>query len=273
MKGQWYPGHMARAHRVIKDLLKHVDVVIEVIDARVPASSRNRDIDALVGAKHRIIAMNKADLAAVAETDRWSAFFAAQGHQVAVLSATEGRGIRQLTAAVQASANPRAGGRARRAMIMGIPNVGKSSLINRLAGQAKARTGGLPGVTRGQQWVRVGSAFELLDLPGTLSPRLTDPDVAFRLAVTGALEAGAFDEVEATLGLLEHIQSQRPEALPERYGVAPGSPQEVLNGIAAARGLLRAGGLPDPARAAQVVLSEFRSGRLGRFTLDPVPTT
>ncbi len=273
MKGQWYPGHMARTKRVVKDLLKHVDVVIEVIDARVPASSRNPDVDALVGGKRRIIAMNKADLAAVAETARWSAFFARQGHQAVVLTATEGKGIHELAAAVQASAGARAGGRARRAMLLGIPNVGKSSLINRLVRRAKTRTGALPGVTRGQQWVRVGSAFELLDLPGTLPPRLNDPDVVFRLAVTGALEAGAFDEVEAARKLIEYLQSERPEVLQERYGVAPGSPQGVLDGIAAARGLLRAGGgTPDATRAAQVVLSEFRSGRLGRFTLDPAPS-
>lgn len=272
MKGQWYPGHMARTNRVVKELLKHVDVVIEVIDARVPASSRNPDVDALVGAKHRIIAMNKADLAEVTQTARWSAFFVGQGHQVAVLTATAGRGIRELTAAVQASGNPRAGGRARRAMLMGIPNVGKSSLINRLAGRAKTRTGALPGVTRGPQWVRVGSAFELLDLPGTLPPRLGDQDVVFRLAVTGALEPGAFDEVEGALRLAEFLQAARPGVLFERYGVRPGTGQETLDAIAVARGLLRAGGLPDAARAAQVLLSEFRTGRLGRFTLDPAPT-
>ncbi len=273
MKGQWYPGHMARTKRVVKDLLKHVDVVIEVIDARVPASSRNPDVDALVGEKHRIIAMNKSDLAAVAETARWSAFFVRQGHQVAVLAATEGQGVRALTAAVEASARPRAGGRPRRAMLMGIPNVGKSSLINRLAKRAKTRTGALPGVTRGPQWVRVGSAFELLDLPGTLPPRLGDQEVVFRLAVTGALEAGAFDEVQAAMGLLEYLKTVGPGVIEGRYGVVPGSAEAVLEGIAVARGLLRAGGLPDLSRGAQVLLSEFRTGRLGRFTLDPVPPT
>ena len=272
MKGQWYPGHMARTKRIIRDLTRHVDVVIEVIDARIPASSRNPDVDALIGGKRRIIAMNKADLAAPAETARWLAFLAARGSQAVALATTEGWGMRELAAAVQAVGRPQDRGRPRRAILIGIPNVGKSSLINRLAGRAKTRTGALPGVTRGPQWVRVGNAFELLDLPGTLPPRLSDDTAVFRLAVTGALEAAAFDEVEVALELIRYLSRVRPEALVERYGVESGPAEGVLEGLAVARGLLRSGGLPDVSRGARVLLSEFRTGRLGRFTLDPAPT-
>lgn len=271
MKGQWYPGHMARTNRVIRDLLRVVDVVIEVVDARVPASSRNPDVDTLVGTKPRIIAMNKADLAAVKDTARWAAFFGRQGHQVVVISATEGRGVKELTAAVRGSGKAKAAARARRAMILGTPNVGKSSLINRLAGRARARTGAMPGVTRGPQWVRVGSSFELLDLPGTLPPRAGDPDVVYRLAATGALEVGAFDQVEVAIRLIGDLFREGGEALRERYGIEGEEPQTALAEMAMGRGLLKVGGQPDLERAAQVLLAEFRDGRLGHLTLDPLP--
>lgn len=262
---------MARTNRVIREMLRVVDVVIEVVDARVPASSRNPDLDALVGQKPRIIAINKADLAADEDTARWAAFFGRRGYRVVIISATEGRGIRALTAAVRASAKTKAAGRARRAMILGTPNVGKSSLINRLAGRARARTGALPGVTRGPQWVRVGSSFELLDLPGTLPPRVGDQEVVYRLAATGALEAGAYDQVQVAQGLITELRRESKGVLVERYGIVDGDSQTALAQVAVSRGLLKAGGQPDFDRAAQVLLAEFRSGRLGRFTLDPVP--
>ncbi len=270
MKGQWYPGHMARTNRVIRELLRVVDVVIEVVDARVPASSRNPGIDALVGGKPRIIAMNKADLAADRDTARWAAFFGRQGHRVVVISATGGRGVKDLVAAVKASGKAKAAGRARRAMILGTPNVGKSSLINRLAGRARAKTGAMPGVTRGPQWVRVGASFELLDLPGTLPPRIGDPDVAYRLAATGVLETGSFDQVEVAMRLIGDLLREGGATLEERYGISGDEPQTALAAMASGRGLLKAGGQPDLERAAQVLLAEFRDGRLGRFTLDPL---
>ncbi len=278
----WFPGHMAKAQRMIREQLKLVDVVIELLDARIPAASANPVIDAVVGDKPRVVVLNKADLADPQGTERWLAFFRAAGREAVAVESLAGGGTKQITVKVEKAAAPMlarlaAKGirpRAVRAMILGIPNVGKSSLINRLLGTATARTGDKPGVTRGQQWLKIGRNLELLDTPGVLWPKLEDQDAAFRLAVTGAISDEVFDRERVVARLLALLQADYPDRLAARYNLAaplPDSGLELLAAVGARRGCLKGGGAVDHEKAGRIVLSEFRDGKLGRFTLEAPP--
>ncbi|MFX4261745.1 ribosome biogenesis GTPase YlqF [Pelotomaculum propionicicum] len=276
---QWFPGHMAKTRRQIKEDLKLVDVVIEVLDARIPQSSRNPDINIITGGKPRLIVLNKSDLADPVLTRLWEGFFLKTGVSAAAVDSLSGRGIRlvpglvqQLTAARMA-ALAASGRRSRpaRCMVVGIPNVGKSFFINKLAGRSVTRTEDRPGVTRGRQWIRVAGSLDLMDTPGVLWPKFEDTAVSFRLAATGAIKEDIYDLNAVAGNLLKWLAENYPHALRERYKLVeelPAEQEEILRAVGSKRGFLKPGGDVDTLKAAQVVLKEFRSGKLGRFTLE-----
>ncbi len=278
---QWFPGHMVKARKMVQENLKLVDIVVELLDARIPVSSRNPDIDSILEKKPRIVVLNKADLADASQTERWSRWFSEeQGLQCISLESQQGKGIGKLVGlaqelAVQINSKLAAKGRKPRAvrmMMVGIPNVGKSSLINKLAGKGYTRTGDRPGLTRGKQWIRVGRGLELLDTPGILWPKFEDPEVGFRLAVTGAIKDEIINIEQVALKLVNYLAETTPDALKNRYKLEEinQDPYEVLRVIGAKRGCLVSGGNVDTFKAAVIVLNEFRAGKLGRFTLDTI---
>ena len=280
---QWYPGHMRKAERLVKDNLKLVDVVIELLDARIPLSSANPVLREIVGDKPRVIVLNKADLADEAATRAWVKYFAEQELVAVPVDAVKGRGVKELVQAITKCAKPKtdklvqhgAKARAARCMILGIPNVGKSSLINRLSGGAKTKVEDRPGVTRAKQWIRLGAQLELLDMPGILWPKFEDQQAALHLAFTGAINDNVYDVASVVLLLLDTLRISYPSALIERYRLEGELPSgvELLEEIGRKRGCLRAGGRVDDEKAQQIVLTDFRSGRLGRVTLDAFPST
>lgn len=282
---QWYPGHMRKAERLVKENLKLVDVVIELLDARIPMSSANPVLREIVGGKPRVIVLNKADLADEAATRAWVKHFAVQGITAVPVDAVKGRGVKELVQVIAKCAKPKtdklvqhgAKARAARCMILGIPNVGKSSLINRLSGGSKTRVENRPGVTRAKQWIRIGAQLELLDMPGILWPKFEDRQAALHLAFTGAINDNVYDVASVVLLLLDTLRMRYPSDLMERYRLEKELPSgmELLEEIGSKRGCLRAGGKVDYEKAEQIVLTDFRSGRLGRVTLDdfpPIPT-
>lgn len=277
---QWFPGHMAKTRRLIQGNLKLVDVVIELLDARVPLSSANPLIREIVGGKLRLVALNKSDLADEAQTKKWLAYFRAQGLSALPIDSLSGAGLKALVQKAETLARAKthklvakgAKPRAARAMVLGIPNVGKSSLINRLAGAAKAKVENRPGVTRDKQWIRIGKNMELLDMPGILWPKFEDPVVGMRLAFVGSVSDEVYD-VEATVKrLLEWLSEHCPERLMERYKLtkeeAQADAETLLEQIGKHRGCLLKGGLLDAEKAQRLLLSDLRGGRLGRLTFD-----
>ena len=278
---QWYPGHMRKAERLVKENLKLVDVVIELLDARIPMSSSNPVLREIVGGKPRVIVLNKADLADEAATRAWVNCFATQGITAVPVDAVKGRGVKELVQAIAKCAKPKtdklvqhgAKARAARCMILGIPNVGKSSLINRLSGGSKTKVENRPGVTRAKQWIRIGAQLELLDMPGILWPKFEDRQAALHLAFTGAINDNVYDVASVVLLLLDTLRMRYPSDLMERYRLEKELPSgmELLEEIGRKRGCLRAGGKVDYEKAEQIVLTDFRSGRLGRVTLDDFP--
>lgn len=269
MKIHWYPGHMAKARRLIRESLKLIQVVFELLDARIPHSSRNPDIETLLQNKPRIVILNKADLADPAETRLWVEKLAAEETPVVQLDSVTGRGFGKIPGVVRAVATPGKTGTIR-GMVVGIPNVGKSTFINRFAGQKAAATGARPGVTRGKQWIRVAPGIELLDTPGVLWPRLDDQEVAFKLAATGALKEEVIDCEAVALWLLDWLKAHYPGVLKRRYNLValPADSNVLLEAIGLKRGLVVTGGRVDRFKAAVALLKEFREGQLGRFTLD-----
>ncbi|MFZ5648539.1 MAG: ribosome biogenesis GTPase YlqF [Bacillota bacterium] len=275
---QWFPGHMSKARRLLQENLKLVDVVVEVVDARIPSSSRNPMLEETVGKKPLLVVLNKSDLADHELTLRWEGYFTGKGFSAVSVDSVRGAGVSRISARVRQLAGKKtvslgsAGRLPRppRCMIVGIPNVGKSFLINRLAGKKAARTGNKPGVTRGQQWIRLGD-IDLLDTPGILWPKFDDPEVGYRLAVTGAIKEQVFD-VEAVAGRLAGwLWANHPDSLAGRYRIEVAGnkdPEEILALIGGSRGLFLQGGRVDAYKAAVLLLKEFREGTLGRFTLD-----
>lgn len=275
---QWFPGHMVKARRMVQENLKLVDVVIELVDARLPLSSRNPDLSEIIGNKPRMIVLNKADLAEEKTTKEWLKYFRSQGLDAVAVNSQNGQGMKEmhngaikLTAprmAVLAEKGQRP--RAIRAMIVGIPNVGKSSFINRLVGKESAKAADKPGVTKGKQWIRYGGDFELLDTPGILWPKFDDPEVGFRLAVTGAIRDQILDEVELASGLAEWLKANAEELLKARYKLTelPEEGHQILEAIGRKRGCLVAGGVVDLTKIAPILLDEFRGSKIGRFTME-----
>ena len=279
---QWFPGHMKKAQRLIADNLKLVDVVIELLDARIPFSSANPMLAEIIKTKPRMIALNKIDLADPGMTKKWLNYFKTQGIIAVGIDSAKGRGMKQLVSAAEMLAKPKtekfvakgAKARAARCMILGIPNVGKSSLINRLAGAVKAKTADKPGVTRAKQWIKIGSNLDLLDTPGILWPKFEDKTVGLKLAFTGAINDDIYDREQVTALLLEVMRRDYAARLIERFkfkGELPESGLDLLEAIGRKRGCLVKGGLVDLEKAQNIVLNEFRAGKLGLVTLDEVP--
>ncbi|NLU52210.1 MAG: ribosome biogenesis GTPase YlqF [Clostridiaceae bacterium] len=276
---QWFPGHMAKTRRLISENLKLVDVVIELLDARIPLSSRNPEIDSLVGHKPRVIALNKSDLSDPTLNREWASYFAKQGIGVIYTNAISGTGLnelkgklKELTRSKLESAQAR--GRIQRpikTMVVGIPNVGKSAFINKLAGKASAITGDRPGVTRTKQWVRVNPEIQLLDTPGILWPKFEDPETGLNLAFTGAIKDEIMDTAELAAKLLEKLAVLYPDKIKERYKLEELDGKiglKLLEEAGRKRGCLVSGGEVDLYRIASIVLDEFRGGRIGKITLE-----
>ncbi len=278
---QWFPGHMAKTKRLITEHLKAVDLVAELLDARIPQSSANPMISELTAGKPRVVILNKADLADPEATKRWTAYYRAKGLQAIPLDSTKPQSKKVLIRAIHETAQPviqkwlRRGLRNRpvRLMILGIPNVGKSTLINRLAGTKATRTANTPGHTRGKQWVRLQDGMDLLDTPGVLWPKFEDQTAAMRLAATGAIAGDVFDPDEIVPALMTTLAEVTPETLKEKYGIEDvhADPQLLIEAAGKRRGCLLPGGHVDYGRAQQAILFDFRNGRLGRITLDAVP--
>ena len=278
MNIQWYPGHMTKTRRQIEADLKQVDAVCEIVDARIPVSSRNPDIDSICGTKPRIIVLNRMDLADPEATKRWAAYFRSKGMAVVATDCKSRRGIGDFQPAVRLLLKDRlerdaAKGMHRpiRVMIVGIPNVGKSTLINQISGRKGAKAENRPGVTRGKQWVTVDNGLLLLDTPGILWPKFDDPEVGMKLAYTGAVKEGVIDIEELSCHLMELLNRYYPKTLLDRYGieVPAGTPgYEILESAGRKRGFLLARGEIHIERMAKVLLDEYRSGKLGKFTLE-----
>lgn len=277
MNFQWYPGHMTKARRQMQEDIKLIDLVIELVDARIPMSSRNPDIDELGKNKYRLILMNKSDLADEAQTGKWSEYFREQGFFVVALDARRKNGMKQITEAVMEACKEKIErdrkrgikNRPVRAMVVGIPNVGKSTFINSYAGKAVAKTGNKPGVTKGKQWIRLNKDVELLDTPGILWPKFEDQTVGLRLALVGSMNDQILNIDELAISLIDCLKRDYPGVLAARYEV---NEQEenvaILYGIAAKRMCVGKGGEMDYSKAAALLIDEFRSGALGRITLD-----
>ena len=278
-KIQWFPGHMTKAKRMMESQIKLVDVVVEMLDARIPRSSTNPMLQNILGSKPKVIALNKLDMADKAQTDLWVEKIKNSGLPVCKLDCATGKGVKQLISAIQLAAKPvidkwlKKGVRNRpvRVMIVGIPNVGKSTLINRLVGKNKVMAADRPGVTRGQQWVTIAKGLELLDTPGVLWPKFEDPSVGFALAATGAIKEDVFDRESAVELLIDFLLKNYPQELATKYAVSLEEGDDVnavMAKIATSRGCLKAGGLLDIDKVVQLVLRDFRAGRIGRFTID-----
>lgn len=280
---QWYPGHMAKARRMLAESVKLVDVVIEMVDARAPASTRNPDFDDLFGTKPRVVVLNKADLADPEATRAWIRAYRARGWDAISFSANAGKGVKEAVSLVERAARPvvermKAKGvnKTVRAMIVGIPNVGKSTFINRLRGSAAAKAGNRPGVTRGKQWIVVGPYLEFLDTPGMLWPKFEDKEAARRLAFLGSIRGEIMDNERLSADLLEFLRDRAPEGAKARLKIdmdGEKSGEQLLEEACRRRGWLLPGARPDTERAAALILDEFRSGKMGRLTLEaPVQT-
>jgi len=278
MNIQWYPGHMTKTRRQIEADLKQVDAVCEIVDARIPMSSRNPDIDAICGSKPRIIVLNRMDLADPNATKKWANYFKSRGMAVIATDCKSRKGIADFTPAARIACAEKLERDARRGMnrplrvmVVGIPNVGKSTLINQISGRKGAKAENQPGVTRGKQWVTVDSGLQLLDTPGILWPKFEDPNVGMMLAYTGAVKEGVIDIEELSCRLMELLHRYYPQTLLERYKVeAPeGTPGwELVEMAGRNRGYLVSGGEVNTERMSKVLLDEFRGGKLGKFTLE-----
>lgn len=279
MQIQWYPGHMTKTKRMMNENLSLVDVVIELIDARIPYSSRNPDIDDLAKNKFRIIILNKSDLADDKSTSVWKEYYEAKGFRVITTNSLKGTGISLVTtAAKELMADKIKAQQARgrlfvpiRAMIAGIPNVGKSTFINKYVGKTTAKTGDKPGVTRGKQWIRIKKDMELLDTPGILWPKFEDKEVGIKLAFIGSINDDIIDLEGLATGLINLLNERFPSLVPKRYGIIieeNDTPHILLEKIGKARGFVSKGGSIDLGRTAKIILDEFRGGKLGKITLE-----
>ncbi len=298
---QWYPGHMTKARRMMEENIKLVDLVIELADARIPGSSRNPDIDSLCAGKARVLVLNKADLADSACTKAYMEAYKSTGGKVIAMDARTRKGMEELRGYVREACSAKLArdkrrgivGRPLRAMVAGIPNVGKSTFINSFSGKACTKTGNKPGVTKGKQWIRLAKDLELLDTPGILWPKFEDPIIGMRLALAGAINEDILDPTELSLWLVQYLNEQYPSLLNEKYGIsypcidaedqietvlgekegradAKGTKEALacLTAIAESRKLLKSQGLPDIDRAASLLLDDCRSGRIGRISLE-----
>lgn len=279
MNYQWYPGHMTKARRMMQENIKLIDLVIELVDARIPISSRNPDIDELGKGKSRIILLNKSDLADPVWNKKWVEYFSNQGMGVLEINSRTGMGIKSIQGLVQEVCKEKIErdrkrgivNRPVRAMVVGIPNVGKSTFINSFAGKACAKTGNKPGVTKGKQWIRLNKGLELLDTPGILWPKFEDQQVGMRLAFIGSMNDEILIPDELACDLIGAIKELYPKAFQERYEADPaGKPIEILKAVAESRKCYAKGEQLDLGKAAGILIDDFRSGKLGRMTLERI---
>lgn len=282
MNIQWYPGHMTKARRMMQENVKLIDLIIELVDARAPLSSRNPDIDELGKGKARLILLNKSDLADDRQNEAWCAWFKKQGFFTVKLDSRSKAGMKAVQSAIQEACREKTErdrkrgikNRPVRAMVAGIPNVGKSTFINSFAGRACTKTGNRPGVTKGAQWIRLNRQVELLDTPGILWPKFDDQQVGIRLAILGSVNDDILNTEELSLELGIFLRTYFPDSLEERYHFSLSEtekPWQILWKIAEARSCVTKGGEPDISRAALFLLDDFRSGRLGKITLEFPP--
>lgn len=274
---QWYPGHMTKAKRQMQEDIKLIDLIIELVDARIPLSSRNPDIDELGKNKSRLILLNKSDLADEKYNEQWAEYFKKKGYFVLKVNARSGAGLKAIQGVIQEACKEkierdrRRGIKNRpiRAMVVGIPNVGKSTFINSYAGKACTKTGNKPGVTKGKQWIRLNKNLELLDTPGILWPKFEDQEVGKRLAFIGSIKDEILNLEELSLELLAYIAKNYPGVLAQRYNISEeGTPLSMLEGIAENRKCLLRGQELDYAKAANILMDEFRNGKIARITLE-----
>lgn len=277
MNLQWYPGHMTKARRMMQEDLKLIDLVIELLDARAPLSSRNPDIDEMCRQKSRLLLLNKADLADERKNQAWSAFFQEKGFHVAKVDSRSTAQVKFIHNIVREACQEKLErdrkrgikNRPIRAMAVGIPNVGKSTFINTFAGKACTKTGNRPGVTKGKQWIRLNKSVELLDTPGILWPKFDDPQVGTRLAMIGSVKDEIVNIDELALQLIAYLKAEYPGILQKRYDIEEsGEPLQLLEAIARERKCVKKGADLDYGKAAGMILEEFRSGKLGRITLE-----
>lgn len=280
MNVQWYPGHMTKAKRQMQEDIKLIDLIIELVDARVPLSSRNPDIDELGKNKSRLIILNKSDLADDRQNEKWKKFFEEKGFFVVKIDSRSKAGMKAIHNVIQEACKEKIErdrkrgikNRPIRAMVVGIPNVGKSTFINSFAGRACAKTGNKPGVTKGKQWIRLNKGVELLDTPGILWPKFEDQQVGMRLAFVGSIKDDILNMEELSLELIEYLRTNYQGLLAGRYQISEeGTAVSVLEEIARVRGCLKKGEELDYAKASALLFDEFRSGKIGHITLEWVP--
>lgn len=280
MNYQWYPGHMTKAKRQMQEDIKLIDLIIELVDARVPLSSRNPDINELGKNKARLILLNKSDLADERCTLKWQAYFEQQGFFVVKVNARSGAGLKSINGVIQEACrekierDKRRGIKNRpvRAMVVGIPNVGKSTFINSYAGKACTKTGNKPGVTKGKQWIRLNKSLELLDTPGILWPKFEDQTVGLHLAMIGSINDEILNVEELAMEVLKYLAAWYPGILKERYGIEEETDAvKMLSAIAEVRKCVLKGNEPDYKKAASIILEEFRNGKIGRISLEQPP--
>lgn len=276
----WYPGHMSKAKRQMQDELKLVDVIVELVDARIPYSSKNPDIDKLAGSKPRVLLLNKADLADEGRTKEYKSYYEKRGYHVLAVNAKSSAGIKSVLGVIKEACKEKRErdlkrgivGRPLRAMIVGIPNVGKSTFINSFAGKSCALTGNKPGVTKGKQWIRLNKELELLDTPGILWPKFEDQQVGLRIAWIGSINDTILDPRELAVTLLSYLYGNYPGVIAAKYGVEECEDgHEALERIARKRACLKKGGEADLDRAAGFLMDDYRAGKIGRITLERVP--
>ncbi|MCD8153560.1 MAG: ribosome biogenesis GTPase YlqF [Clostridiales bacterium] len=277
MNVQWYPGHMTKARRQMQEDIKLIDLIIEITDARIPLSSRNPDIDTLGKNRQRLILLNKADLADERQNAAWLAFFREKGYFAVKLDSRSRSAMKNVNEAIRQACQEKRERDLRRgiknrpihAMVVGIPNVGKSTFINTFAGRACAKTGNRPGVTKGKQWIRLNKDVELLDTPGILWPKFEDQEVGRRLAFVGSVRDDILNLEELSLELIQVLKELYPGALNQRYAISEeGTPVELLEALARSRGCIKKGEEVDYARASSLLFDDFRAGRIGRVTLE-----
>ena len=270
----WYPGHMTKAVRQMKEDIKLIDIVIELVDARIPISSRNPDIDSLAAGKSRVIILNKADMADDKETDNWVKHFTDEGMIAVKLNSRSGNGMKQVKDAIAKAAEAKMV----RAIVGGIPNVGKSTFINSFAGRAVTKTGNKPGVTKGKQWIRLNKQVELLDTPGILWPKFEDRKTAEHLAFIGSIKDEVIEKMELVLNLITELEENYSGLVASYYGFDNCEKTEnkidfavkTLEEVAKKRALLKKGGETDTDKASKLILDDFKNGRLGKITLENV---
>ena len=280
---QWFPGHMAKTRKLIAANLSLVDAVVEIVDARIPLSSQNPEMDKMTRNKPRVVLLNKCDLADDKTTQQWISYFRSEGKEAIAIDCRSGKGIKSIIPAIKNTVlrelmekrqNNGMSVSVVRLMIVGIPNVGKSSLLNKLAGSKRAKVEDRPGVTRTKQWVKLDNNAELLDMPGVLWPKFEDQEVAVRLAFTGAISDDILDIETLAMKLLAYLAEYYPDALKERYKIEKAPEDtglELLEKVGRKRGMMISGGEINTERAAITVIDEFRSGKLGRITLETPP--